>query len=239
MEEKLTAELPGILAWAVRGCLDWQRHGLGMAEAVKVATEAYRADMDVLAAWLGECCILGKKYEVKASSLYASYTAWCESNGETAESQRKWGMRLAERSLRRDRRMIGFFWIGIGLLDPTHHEPNEPYEPEKAIFRANSLTKLKLPNKVHDGSYGSCNPSDTDISSHHPPVEPPPFLAELASLSGLPAERLLAGDLSEADWPKITDASAELAQRHHEGRDAISALISRIDAAYNRAEVSP
>lgn len=171
MEAKLTAELPGILAWAVRGCLDWQRHGLGMAEAVKVATEAYRADMDVLAAWLGECCILGKKYEVKASSLYASYTAWCESNGETAESQRKWGMRLAERSLRRDRRMIGFFWIGIGLLDPTHHEPNEPYEPEKAIFRANSLTKLKLPNKVHDGSYGSCNPSDTDISSHHQSVD--------------------------------------------------------------------
>ena len=31
LPEKLKAEVPGILAWAVRGCLDWQRGGLGGA----------------------------------------------------------------------------------------------------------------------------------------------------------------------------------------------------------------
>jgi len=72
-----------------------------------------------------------------------------------------------------------------------------------------------------------------------PTPEQSPLAAELAELAGIGVEKLLAGDLSEADWSKITDASAELAQRHHEGRDAITALIGRIDAAYNRAEVSP
>jgi putative DNA primase/helicase len=41
---KLRAEWPGILAWAVRGCLDWQKYGLGEPEAVRAATDAYRAE---------------------------------------------------------------------------------------------------------------------------------------------------------------------------------------------------
>ncbi|MBV9452643.1 MAG: hypothetical protein JOZ19_00760 [Rubrobacter sp.] len=53
LPEKLKAELPGILAWAVRGCLDWQKNGLGEPEEVRAATEAYRAEMDVLVAFNG------------------------------------------------------------------------------------------------------------------------------------------------------------------------------------------
>jgi putative DNA primase/helicase len=34
LPDKLRRELPGILAWAVQGCLDWQREGLGMPEPV-------------------------------------------------------------------------------------------------------------------------------------------------------------------------------------------------------------
>lgn len=171
MEEKLTAELPGILAWAVRGCLDWQRHGLGMAEAVKVATEAYRADMDVLAAWISECCIVGKKYEAKASSLYKSYTDWCDESGETAQSQTKWGMRLTERGLRRDRRMAGFFWIGIGLIETPSMNPMNPSEPEKAIFRADFLSRGKTAESGSYSSWGSCNQPVDGISSHHQAVD--------------------------------------------------------------------
>jgi putative DNA primase/helicase len=35
--KKLRAESPGILAWAVRGCLKWQQEGLGIPEIVKLA----------------------------------------------------------------------------------------------------------------------------------------------------------------------------------------------------------
>jgi putative DNA primase/helicase len=45
---KLDAELPGILAWAVRGCLEWQEKGLGFPKAVSHATNAYREEMDIV-----------------------------------------------------------------------------------------------------------------------------------------------------------------------------------------------
>ena len=42
----LRSELPGILNWAIQGCLAWQREGLGEAEAIQQATAAYRTEMD-------------------------------------------------------------------------------------------------------------------------------------------------------------------------------------------------
>jgi putative DNA primase/helicase len=41
--EKLRAELPGILAWAVRGCVEWQKDGLQEPDVVKNATQAFGA----------------------------------------------------------------------------------------------------------------------------------------------------------------------------------------------------
>src|SRR5262249_1677210 len=49
---KLLTELPGILAWAVRGCLAWQRDGLRPPEMVQAATEEYRKEMDVVGNFL-------------------------------------------------------------------------------------------------------------------------------------------------------------------------------------------
>jgi putative DNA primase/helicase len=42
LPDKLRAELPGVLAWAVMGCVEWYQHGLGSAAAVDRATAAYR-----------------------------------------------------------------------------------------------------------------------------------------------------------------------------------------------------
>ena len=39
LPEKLKAEYPGILAWAVRGCLKWQAEGLQPPERVRAATD--------------------------------------------------------------------------------------------------------------------------------------------------------------------------------------------------------
>src|SRR5439155_12522522 len=41
LEEKLLAELPGILAWSVQGCLDWREHGLVKPNSMIRATEEY------------------------------------------------------------------------------------------------------------------------------------------------------------------------------------------------------
>ena len=78
--DKLTAELPGILAWAVRGCLDWQTNGLGAPSEVTSATQEYRDEMDVLGEFLTDCCVLAPTRTARAKDLYAAYQKWCEEN---------------------------------------------------------------------------------------------------------------------------------------------------------------
>ena len=116
LPETLRRELPGILTWAVRGCLDWQRTGLGTPDPVRQATAGYRADMDVLADFIKERCVLGARCEVPAGELYKAYGEWCEETGERPESQRKFGSRLTERGIERER-STGGKWrlVGIGL----------------------------------------------------------------------------------------------------------------------------
>lgn len=80
--EKLLAERPGILRWAVEGCLLWQRHGLGAPEEVSKATAAYRADQDVLAAFLQDRCQFQAETQISRQALRQAYERWCEDNGE-------------------------------------------------------------------------------------------------------------------------------------------------------------
>ena len=95
--EKLKAEAPGILAWAVRGCLEWQRQGLGTPEEVTTATEEYREQMDTLTQFIEENCEVGEGYKANASGLYRAYVEWAGKVGEYAASQRVFGERMTER----------------------------------------------------------------------------------------------------------------------------------------------
>jgi putative DNA primase/helicase len=80
--DKLLTELPGILNWALQGCVLWQREGLGLPLKVKTAIATYRAEMDTLADFLAECCTMEKHAMATARELYTRYTFWCEENGE-------------------------------------------------------------------------------------------------------------------------------------------------------------
>lgn len=103
LPEKLRNELPGILAWAVQGCLDWQRDGLGEPEEVKQATQNYRTSMDKLAGFIDERCVVGESVWSKFGPLYEAYVGWCEDSGERAESKRRFGDQLSERDFNADR----------------------------------------------------------------------------------------------------------------------------------------
>jgi putative DNA primase/helicase len=121
---RLLAEAPGILAWAIRGCLEWRRDGLGVPAAVEEATSAYRVEQDILATFLAERCILDPRGWVLASALFGAYKAWCEECGERWVSQKALGLRLAERGLSQDRRgkNRARAWVGLrlrGLDEPT------------------------------------------------------------------------------------------------------------------------
>src|SRR5215216_1249687 len=115
----LRHELAGILAWVVRGCLQWWCEGLQAPDEVHKATGEYRAEMDVLAGFLAECCELDTGHWEYAKDLYECYKRWCDENGERPEPQRKFGGRLGERGFQRDRggsRGAGI-WRGVRLTE--------------------------------------------------------------------------------------------------------------------------
>jgi phage/plasmid-associated DNA primase len=119
LPDRLAAELPGILAWAVRGCLDWQREGLGTPEAVTRATERYRAEQDTVGAFMAERCELHPQAWVKARELYQAYQRWAEGGGERPLSIREFDAKLDARGYPSTRRSSGNIRRGIGLIDPN------------------------------------------------------------------------------------------------------------------------
>lgn len=98
---KLRAELPGILAWAVRGAIDWKHHGLGQPAAVMEATREYRTEMDVMGEFLNECTATGPGLEVESRDLHDAYKRWCEDAGEKALNRTAFGREMTDRGFER------------------------------------------------------------------------------------------------------------------------------------------
>ncbi len=92
--EKLQRELPGILAWAVRGCLKWQEDGLGEPNEVVEATAAYRTEMDVFAGFFDDACVRDPRKTIPAGVLFEKYVEWCQDNGEEPATQKCFGAEL-------------------------------------------------------------------------------------------------------------------------------------------------
>jgi putative DNA primase/helicase len=112
LPRKLKAERAGILAWAVRGCLDWQRSGLGEPEEVKAATDAYRAEQDLVAGFVADQCFTHPSAKATPSALYKAYAAW---SGDTLMKQRQFGDRLEALGYKRERSNKSRFHTGLGL----------------------------------------------------------------------------------------------------------------------------
>jgi putative DNA primase/helicase len=122
MEQMLAefeSELAGILNWAVRGCLDWQRHGLGEPPEVRIATLDYRGEMDTLGEFLADCCVLRPDARVSSHDLYEEYKRWATEAGERLWSHKRFAQGLEQRGsqqgFRKQHTREGRVWHGIGL----------------------------------------------------------------------------------------------------------------------------
>ena len=71
---------PAVLAWLVEGCLEWQGVGLNIPASVRQATAGYRAEMDPLAEFLDECCVLGPETRVSNPDVWDAYKQWAKEN---------------------------------------------------------------------------------------------------------------------------------------------------------------
>ncbi len=112
--QQLRAEAEGILAWMVRGCLDWQRDGLQVPESVRGATAEYRTEEDVVDRFIQDRCRTGGHTMVgeRASNLYEAYRRWCGEEGEVALNNTRFGRILTEKGYP-SRRSGGIWRLGI------------------------------------------------------------------------------------------------------------------------------
>lgn len=99
--ERLQAEYGGILAWAIEGCLEWQKRGLAPPEAVRVATAAYLEGEDQILHWISERC--ERRGQAALTWAHRDYRAWCESNGATPLGRNAFGDQLEARGFKRRR----------------------------------------------------------------------------------------------------------------------------------------
>jgi putative DNA primase/helicase len=123
LPEKLRAEWPGILQWAVAGCLEWQRQGLNPPQIVREATEAYLGDEDALARWIEECCVTGNaNLSCTSSKLWQSWKAWAETNNERVGSQTMFGSALDGHGFMRSRTEAarGYQGLDLKLTEPKN-----------------------------------------------------------------------------------------------------------------------
>ena len=116
LEEKLRAEAPGILLWAVLGCLLWQSESLAETpKAISQSSASYRADSDVIGQFLSQECILGKENTVLVVEMYRDFEKWRDENNFPLVTRQKFNASLESRGLARklhgENRLST--WIGI------------------------------------------------------------------------------------------------------------------------------
>lgn len=175
LADTLLGELPGILRWAVEGCLEWQADGLQVPTEVADATDAYRAEEDLLGDFLAACCKEDPGITATATELYKAYQRWAEDDGERAWSQTAFGRALGERGFeaakdRRGRKIRR----GLALLtdedvqqafaDPENH-PNCPSAADSSPRRT-VLDSVPFPAYAHphEGGQPENRPSLSELS---------------------------------------------------------------------------
>jgi putative DNA primase/helicase len=119
LEEKLLAELSGILNWALEGLAQWRKRGLDEPKSVRAMLAGYRKSMDVIGSFLDECVISSPAARVSIQDLYRIYERWCALGREFVWKKRTLNKELRERGLMSDNNMPNGApaWQNLSLTD--------------------------------------------------------------------------------------------------------------------------
>ena len=103
LSEKLSLEMPGVLNWAIEGCMKWQKMGLNEPRKVSKATGDYKEEMDIIGPFLYERCHIDAEQKISAKELYEVYSNWCYQNGEFALKNRAFYRVLETQGFKKER----------------------------------------------------------------------------------------------------------------------------------------
>ncbi|MFQ6340927.1 phage/plasmid primase, P4 family, partial [Bacillus sp. AF62] len=146
LPEKLSMEMPGILNWAIQGCLKWQREGLREPKSIRVATNSYKEEMDIIEPFILDMCFLNPLAKIEAKELYTAYSRWCEDEGEIALKNRTFYRLLENKNIYKKRGAKNkVFLNGIGLQKECYKYLQKDESSVTASTQENALiTPFKL-----------------------------------------------------------------------------------------------
>ncbi len=108
-----------VLAWAVRGCLEWQRSELKPPPSISEATHRLWEDMDQVGQFFDDCLVFDDACRTPSRELQGAYEAWAEEQGVSFRFRVSF-KRVTERL--RSQGCEGWkdghgqrFWLGVGL----------------------------------------------------------------------------------------------------------------------------
>jgi putative DNA primase/helicase len=113
--EKLHAELPGILRWAVIGCRQWQEIGLKPPAVITDAVADYREESDTLGRFIEEHCEAGANKQCTASAFFRRYQDFCQRAGERSLPSKDLPDEMRRRGFEQKRVTSGKLYLGIAL----------------------------------------------------------------------------------------------------------------------------
>jgi putative DNA primase/helicase len=115
LPERLKKSAPAVLGWVYDGWVDYQEQGLNPPEVVRVRTQAYQAESDVLGRFLEERTISSAHAIVRSRELFTAWTAWCHSSGEQSGTEKAFAASMTNRGYERKPRNIGNVYLGLML----------------------------------------------------------------------------------------------------------------------------
>lgn len=145
--DRLKAELPGILLWAIEG---WRRLRARGRFAQPATGHELIEDMESLSspvgAYVREKCVLGPAYRVAVSELYHEWKLWCDSHGRKEPGvEEVFGQQLRAAvpsiSKSRPRTPEGRVWVyaGIGLSNGSGVEVFDDEDRGPCVVQARSM----------------------------------------------------------------------------------------------------
>lgn len=125
LRDKLKQEASGILAWLVRGCLEWQQQGLRPPAQVTQATEEYRISEDTITQFVTDTCDQDPLHQVNATDIYNLFKRWYKvtvsAKPGSCPAQKKFGAMLSKQ-FKRDKVGGTTRYFGLNLKDTIHQQ---------------------------------------------------------------------------------------------------------------------
>lgn len=153
LSAKLRGEASGILAWAVRGAVEWYKAGSLIEPAVVTeAVEKHRAEADKLLEFYPGAIVKDKESWISRADLYAVYKEWCDAEGHS----RPWQnttlyQELINREVEQSKRKGVRGFKGIRKARPT--------DSLEERAREEALTQLPDSNDDHAPSLAAFDPT--------------------------------------------------------------------------------